>query len=227
MLSLFLTEELERLTQQMENSELIFYFCRQQDEKRGTAVAILRGLIYHIMTKIATKHPTVMDHVFPFFESRGKVHLTASSLESLWILFTNLVKDPSLGTLFCVIDGLDECDRDSTRFLLTKFAKFFSPESSEPTGSELKMVIVSREISGLEMFPRLEIDQDFKQEVNGDIQRFVSIKTKELSRIEGFTEHFREHIQGNLLRRAGGTFLWLGPVMDELLRKKTCIRHQE
>ncbi|KAL1988197.1 hypothetical protein VTN96DRAFT_727 [Rasamsonia emersonii] len=47
MLSLFLTEELERRTQGMENSELIFHFCRHQDEKRGTAVAILRGLLYH------------------------------------------------------------------------------------------------------------------------------------------------------------------------------------
>lgn len=67
MLFLFLTEELERRTQRMENSELIFHFCRRQDEKRGTAVAILRGFIYQILTKIVMKRPNLMEHVFPFF----------------------------------------------------------------------------------------------------------------------------------------------------------------
>lgn len=51
----------------MENSELIFHFCRRQDEKRGTAVAILRGFIYQILTKIVMKRPNLMEHVFPFF----------------------------------------------------------------------------------------------------------------------------------------------------------------
>ncbi|KAL1968899.1 hypothetical protein VTN77DRAFT_1260 [Rasamsonia byssochlamydoides] len=160
-----------------------------------------------------------MEHVLPFFESAERIHLTVSSLESLWMLFTNLLKDPSLGTLFCVLDDLDECDKDSTRSLVTKFAKFFS---SRPTGAELKMMIFSRETSGPRIFPQLNIDQNFSKEVTGDVERFVSIKLEELSRINGFTEHLGNHIQQTLLRRAQGTFLWLGPIMNDLLQKKTC-----
>ncbi|KAL1988196.1 hypothetical protein VTN96DRAFT_726 [Rasamsonia emersonii] len=84
------------------------------------------------------------------------------------------------------------------------------------------MVIVSREISRPEIFPQLNIDRDFSEEVTRDIERFVSIRLKELSRINGFTAHLLEHIQQIPLKRAKGTFLWLGPVVNELLRKDTC-----
>jgi hypothetical protein len=46
MLSIFLTEELERISQETENAELLFYFCSHQDEKRNTALTLLRGLVY-------------------------------------------------------------------------------------------------------------------------------------------------------------------------------------
>lgn len=65
MLSIFLTEELERITQNMEDAELLFYFCSHQDEKRNTAVAVLRGLV----CQIVTKRPKLVKHVLSYFET--------------------------------------------------------------------------------------------------------------------------------------------------------------
>jgi hypothetical protein len=50
-MSIFLTEELEKITQHMEDAELLFYFCSYQDEKRNNTVAILRGLVHQIITR--------------------------------------------------------------------------------------------------------------------------------------------------------------------------------
>jgi hypothetical protein len=45
MMSVFLTEELERRIASREDVDLVFFFCSAQDEKRNTAVAVLRGLV--------------------------------------------------------------------------------------------------------------------------------------------------------------------------------------
>ncbi|RYP59020.1 hypothetical protein DL769_008711 [Monosporascus sp. CRB-8-3] len=108
MLSIFLTEELEKITQSMEDTGLLFYFCSHQDEKRNTAVAVLRGLVHQIVKK----RPKLIEYVLPYLETPEKAQATLLSLESLWIIFRRLVQDGDLRKIFCVLDGLDECDED-------------------------------------------------------------------------------------------------------------------
>jgi hypothetical protein len=103
-LSIFLTEELERITQKMKDAELLFYFCSYQDETRNTAVDLLRGLVHQIVVK----RPKLAKHVLPYVDTPGKARETLSSLEALWVIFRRLVQDLDFGTMFCVLDGLDE-----------------------------------------------------------------------------------------------------------------------
>jgi Cdc6-like AAA superfamily ATPase len=88
-LSIFLTEELESMLQKRENTILLFFFCSNQDEKRNTAVAILRSLVYQIIVK---RPGLVRQHVLPYFETPEKCQDTLSSLESLWIIFRQLLQ---------------------------------------------------------------------------------------------------------------------------------------
>ena len=218
MLSIFLTEELERITQSMEDAELLFYFCSHQHEKRNTAVAVLRGLLHQIIAKC----PKLVKHALPYFETPEKARLTLSSLEALYIIFRRLVQDVNLGTIFCVLDGLDECNEDTSRVLVPKIADMFSPQKSQPTITGFKLVIVSRDIPGLQGCAQVKLNPDNNQRVTNDLERFISVRVQELSRIEGFNEAFRTITQNDLLKRAEGTFLWVGFVMNELSEKRTC-----
>jgi Cdc6-like AAA superfamily ATPase len=65
MLSVFLTEELERHTARIDNAELAFFFCSAQDEKRNTAVAVLCSLVHQIVAK----RPQLVKHALPYFET--------------------------------------------------------------------------------------------------------------------------------------------------------------
>ncbi|KAI3339128.1 hypothetical protein F4824DRAFT_508504 [Ustulina deusta] len=213
-LSIFLTEELERLCQDSENAKMPFYFCNYQDEKRNNAVAILRGLGYQLLTKC----PNLAAHVLPSFKSPERAKSTLSKL----------LQDPNLGTVFCVLDGLDECDDESSRLLVTKLVDFFPPGASDQNNIRFKLVVVSRpDVAGLNAFPRVKFDPDNNRHVSNDIGRFVSARVKELSSIEGFTEKFRTNVEDILLKKAEGTFLWAGFVIDELSRKRTCTEIQE
>jgi hypothetical protein len=68
----------------------------------------------------------------------------------------------------------------------------------------------------------VKLDPDNNEHTNSDIQRFVSQKFQELGiAIPGFNE-IKEQVSKTLLKRAEGTFLWVGFVTDELSRKPTC-----
>ncbi|PSN58536.1 hypothetical protein BS50DRAFT_476158, partial [Corynespora cassiicola Philippines] len=222
MLSVFLTEELERYAAGTANAELVFFFCSQQDEKHNTAVAVLRALVHQIITK----RPQLVKHALPFFETPEKTQQTLSSLEALWIIFSKLVQDAELGTMFCVLDGLDECEESGRATLVSKITTLLAPATSSPSAkTTFKLAIVSRDLPGLHGCARVKLDPDNNAEVSSDIERFITVRVDELSRtqgIDGFDDEFRASVQKALLERAEGTFLWVGFAVRELLQKQTC-----
>lgn len=221
MLSIFLTEELERRTQESKAKELLlFYFCTP-DEKHSSAVAILRGLAYQLIRK----RPNLVSHILSDFESTAKTQETLASPNALWMVLEKLLQGPDLGTVFCVLDGLDECDEESSSLLADKFYEYFL-ESSKPSGVQFKLAIVSRKVDRLDVFPQVKLDPDNNEYVNSDIQSFIARSVQRLDRIRGFND-IRESVETTLLDRAQGTFLWVGFVMAELSRKRTCTQIME
>ncbi|KAL7960809.1 hypothetical protein V8C34DRAFT_312425 [Trichoderma compactum] len=130
------------------------------------------------------------------------------------MVLEKLLRAPDLGTVFCVLDGLDECDEESSSLLF------------KASGVRFKLVIVSRNIDLLDAFPQVKLDPDNNEYVNRDIQSFIASSVKRLERIRGFNDYL-ESIETTLLDRAQGTFLWVGFVIAELSRKRTCTQIME
>jgi hypothetical protein len=183
MLSVFLAEELERRVKDSDSSLFVQYFCDNRDEKRNTAVTILRGLIWQLL-----KHrPQLVIHILPSFRDRDKSQLI-TSFTSLWNIFEHMVGDPVIGTAYCVLDGLDECDEGSLEMLLKKFSSLFSTKSDQSSTCPLNLIAVSRELPDfipeiLSIFPCIKLDPDADYEINRDIHQFVKIKVNELSKM--------------------------------------------
>ncbi|UKZ83104.1 hypothetical protein TrVFT333_010907 [Trichoderma virens FT-333] len=138
-------------------------------------------------------------------------------------MFKTLLQSPELGTVFCVLDGLDECDENSLENLSRQFRDFYFPsDHKRHIAQNLKLAIVSRKINGLQGFRQIRLDPDNNNCINEDIKQFISASVQELSRLPGFNDGFRKNIEKTLLSRSEGTFLWIGFVMCELLRCITC-----
>lgn len=226
MLSIFLTEELEREQSKREQSKkehdqdttTLYFFCTNGNENYNNAIAVLRGLAYQLLSK----HPDISTSVSQYFETAKRTENTLTSPETLWVVFKTLLRVPKLGTIYCILDGLDECDGKSIGILVKQFRDFYAP--SDHTGTiaqNLKLAIVSRKINGLEDFPQIRLDPDNDNCINEDIQRFISTAIRELSRRPGYDDYFLKDIENILLRRSKGTFLWIGFVMKELLDMST------
>ena len=221
-LSIYITEELERVRSQKNSSMVLFFFCNNQHETRNTAVAILKGLLYQVLEK----RPSSYKYIFPSLsistDNAGTRLSSLSFVHELWSIFNNILQDSDFGTVFCLIDGLDECDEDSTTFLITRFLDLL-----EKTQGSFKLLIASRDMHLLRKVPTIRLDPDHDRQVVNDIERFISSNVEKLSSIDGFNKDFRDYVESVLIRRAEGTFLWVGFVINEISRKKTCTEIEE
>ena len=211
MLSIFLAEELERIAKHSQDVLFLQYFCDNKDEKRNTAVTVIRGLIFQLLQS----RRKLFDHILSSFEIQKESLFTGSSFETLWRIFESMIRDPILDTTYCVLDGLDECDEASLELLLRKFVALLSAKSDESLACHLNFIIVSRDLPDiiseiLSSFPRIRLDPDVDIEVNDDIHRFIENKVDDLSKHTQYSEALRVHVKEVFQNRAQGTFLWVG-----------------
>jgi hypothetical protein len=216
MLSIYLAEELEQRVKDSQDALFMQFFCDNRDEKRNTAVAIMRGLIWQLLRL----RPRLFAHILPSFQDRKETQLVVS-FEALWRIFESMVRDPVLGTAYCIIDGLDECDEASLEALLKKFRALFLMKSNKSSAYHLNLITVSRDLPDvipevLSSFPRLRLDPDADNQVYRDIRLFIDDKIGELSSSKNYPEPLRTHVKEVFLDRAKGTFLWVGIVANEL-----------
>ena len=83
MLSVFLMEEIARLTAKSSDAILLEVFCDNKDEKRRTTDGILRGLIFQLLQL----RPILFAQILPIFGIQKESLFSASSTESLWKVF--------------------------------------------------------------------------------------------------------------------------------------------
>ncbi|UPK95450.1 hypothetical protein LCI18_006385 [Fusarium solani-melongenae] len=216
-LSLFLNEEVEKACEGTQN-RLLFYFCRFQDEKHNNTVNVLRSLIYQIL-EFSSDGPEVRQ-ALEYFDSSEKVQFALSSFECLWTVLEKLFAQPGLPTIFCIIDGVDECH--SSHQLVKKLYDYCKLQARSNDNAGLRLALIGRDIDGLDAFPGIKVDPDNEENVNEDVKRLISSSLEPLARIQGF-DGIRSRVEKSLLERAEGTFLWVSFVIDELSRKKTCL----
>ncbi len=85
MISSFLVEELAQLAERSSHMILAYYFCDDKDERRRTAIAILRGLLLQLLRQ----RPILFTHIQSQFDmSRDRLF---TDFHALWRIFISIV----------------------------------------------------------------------------------------------------------------------------------------
>lgn len=203
MISIFLAGELERTTADMQNTIFLQYFCNNKRDERNTGIAIIRGLLFQLLQL----HPKLIDYILPSFEVEKSSLFT---FEALWRIFVAMIHDTTLGNVYCVLDGLDECEESSLVVLLKKLKALFSADFS--SAHCLKLLIVSRDYPEfisevLSNFLCIRLDTHAYREVDIDVRLFIKAKVEELSAKKKYPSSLRAHVEEIFANRANGTFL--------------------
>ena len=199
------------------NQVFAYFFCDHRDTNRNSACAILRTLIHQIIERKRGLH----SKIFPYFQEDRRAKATIQSREALWRIVTELLHEQELGGLVYWIDGLDECDDDTARWMAQKLSNLHTNSSGKDV-RDVRILVASRNIASMNFSSRIDLDTIQDPGYDESITRFIDARVADMAnQVPGCTPALQTQVKENLQSRSGNSFLWIGCVMGELSVKET------
>jgi hypothetical protein len=200
---------------------LSFFFCQATDSRINNATAVLRGLIYLLVSQ----QPALISHVRERYDLAGRrAFEDANAWFVLSGIFAAILQDPALRTTYLIIDALDECVTDLTRLL-----ELVGQVSC--TSSRVKWIVSSRNWLQIEeqlamatQNARLSLELN-AESVAAAVGTYIDHKVLHLSRLKGYDRQTETMVRDYLSSNANGTFLWVALVCQGLEDPKVRERH--
>jgi hypothetical protein len=192
---------------------LAYFFCQATDSRINNATAILRGLLYILVSQ----QPSLISYIQKKHDFAGKALFEdANAWVALSEIFTDILQCLSLNTTYLFIDALDECVED-----LDKLLAFIVQKSS--VFPHVKWILTSRNDTNIEQRLRLDnsgtrLSLELKEnaaQVSRAVEAYINCRLLELEQIR-YDPQLQLSIREIIQQKANGTFLWVSLVMKEL-----------
>ena len=204
---------IEELQKSVAKTGLVsYFFCQATDSRINTATAVLRGLLFLLVSQ----QPLLVSYVRKKYDHAGKTMFEdANAWVALTEIFTDVLRDPSLNAIYLIIDALDECVTD-----LSKLLDFVARHSS--VSSRVKWIVSSRnwpdieeqlERAGHKVRLSLELNAE---SVSTAVRTFIEQKVSQLAQQKRYNERTRDSVLEHLASNANDTFLWVALVCQNL-----------
>lgn len=199
---------------------LSYFFCQATEPQLSNATAVLRGLIYMIITQ----RPALISHVRKRYDHSGKkLFEDGNNWEALSKTLLAILNDPGLTDAILIIDALDECVKRLSHLL-----EFINQASCS---SRTKWIVSSRNWPTIEESLEdamhgvklcLELNESL---VSAAVQSFIRYKVQHLATKKSYDKNTQIEIEQFLMSNAHGTFLWVALVCQELADPRVRKRH--
>ena len=100
----------------------IYFYCKHLDEQRNTFIALARA----VLAQLLNQNKDLVSYLYDKYVESGSISLVSAQL-SRELLDTAL---KSLTKVYIIIDGLDECQRNERKSILSFFTSII--ESTQP-----------------------------------------------------------------------------------------------
>ncbi|KAI3547300.1 hypothetical protein CSPX01_03737 [Colletotrichum filicis] len=187
---------------------LSYFFCQANDRRLGTATAVLRGLIFMLLTQ----EPSLVSHMKKYDKVGKALFQDVNAWQAMSEVFTNMLYDLKPQGVYLIVDALDECSTGLEQLL------DLITETSKITG--VKWLVSSRN------WPQIEeqlgtVAQRLSLELNASsvsiaVDSYIVAKVAELSQLKGYQDDTASQVFQYLSSNANGTFLWVALVCQAL-----------
>jgi hypothetical protein len=203
---------IDELNNSIANTALLsYFFCQATDSRINNATAILRGLIYMLISQ----QPSLVSHIRKKYDHAGKsLFEDTNAWVALVKIFTDMLQDPHLNKAYLIIDALDECVTD-----LPKLLNFIIQKSSS---SHIKWIVSSRNWPDIK--EQLEnACQNLSLELNAQsistaVEAFIKHKVLQLTEQKKYNDRTQDAVLDHLSSNANNTFLWVALVCQTLAK---------
>jgi hypothetical protein len=191
------------------------YFCRANDDNRNSAVAILRGMIYQILRE----DPDMAESIVADMAGDKESVSVLSSRERLWSLMEKMLDDIRVPNVYCLVDGLDECDQNSVRFMHQRLLELAAKSNRSGTTGRVRWIVLSRGLGSLPGFVHISLET-LQENVDEDINRVVVFTIDNITSTIMDVDN-KKRLKKEILDSAEGSFLWAGPLVHEVARARS------
>lgn len=214
---------INELQESNSTGDVTFVFCQETDERLNNKTAILRGLIH----MLATQQPRLIKYIRAKYDQRGKsVFEDVNARVSLIEILDEMLQSPELEDTVLMVDALDECTSDLSRLL-----DFIV--QALPRSTRVKWILSSRNYKNIEGHLQrathaAHIDLELNEHSTTQaIHVYIHHQVGWLQQLKGYKPELRAKVQDYLLEKAGGTFLWVALVCQELSKDRVTARSTE
>jgi hypothetical protein len=188
-----------------------FFFCQAADARINSATAVLRGLIYQLVKQ----QPSLLPHIRESYDTAGKQLFDGvNAWVALSEIFINILADPVLGSIYVVIDALDECIADLPLLLdlivqrsIYSHAKWVVSSRNWPNIEEHLDAATKGVRLCLELNP---------ESISAAVSTYIRYKVNQLVQMKKYDDKTRDAVEHHLVLNANDTFLWVALVCQEL-----------
>ncbi|KAB5536158.1 hypothetical protein GE09DRAFT_1176634 [Coniochaeta sp. 2T2.1] len=206
-----------RLSTKVTTSTVCHFFFKDGDDRRMYSTNALCAILHQLFAQDPTG--SLIGGALPSHKNYGE-KLTQNFSE-LWRILLECVRSSDTGEVVCILDALDECDRNSREELINKLKDFYcQPHHLSHSSSKLRFLITSRPYDDLEAYfgnflttKYLRFDGDDK---SADIGREINLVIDERVNqvMVTFAADDRHKISERLKSMENRTYLWLYLIFD-------------
>ncbi|OJJ65125.1 hypothetical protein ASPSYDRAFT_85103 [Aspergillus sydowii CBS 593.65] len=218
--SVLASAAVDQLRRSEKDAVVCHFFFRDDGEIQRSGNPALRALLHQILMASETIPPTMASE----YDSKGEA--VFSGVEDLWRLLVSAVAEGGKD-VFCILDGLDQCEGVSQRSLAKAISKLYERDATEDNTANprrspsLKMLITSRPLNSLttklyKLNHYRVRGEDQYQSIGSDIQLVITHEINELFEDGLIERHMRGLIHAKLSQQDDYTYLWIAAVMQEL-----------
>jgi hypothetical protein len=191
---------------------VVYFFCQATDSRINSATAVLRGLLYLLVSQ----QPALTAHIRKRYDEAGRsMFEDANAWIALTETFADVLQDPNLDATYILVDALDECTTD-----LPKLLRFLAQQSS--ASSRVKWIVSSRnwpeieaQLGRAEQKIRLSLELN-AESVSAAVSVFIQHKVSQLAQEKKYDKKIQDAVFEHLTTNANDTFLWVALVYQEL-----------
>lgn len=191
---------------------LSYFFCQATDSRINNATAVLRGLLYLLMSQ----QPSLISHIQRQYDHAGQsLFEDANAWITVSEVFTSVLQDPTLEITYLVVDALDECTVD-----LPKLLAFITQNSA--LSPRVKWLVSSRNWPNIEgslnnAENKLRLCLELNAEsVSTAVDVYIKHKVQQLAQKKKYDDKTRIAVLEHLSLNANDTFLWVALVCQNL-----------
>ncbi|RDW85274.1 hypothetical protein BP6252_02864 [Coleophoma cylindrospora] len=211
-----LTSLLIEQAQQIPLVSVLFFYCKHKDPQRTTFVGIVRAILAQVLVKL--RDDDLLPFLYQQYLDSGETSLSSLQLCSnlLSAVFENM---PQSMKVYIVIDGIDECDSDERRKILSTFS---SIATNAKYAGQVRDLFVSQDEPDikkmLQAATKIKITESDNEE---DIKYYVSHWASKITEKFGLPSDQTESMIKTACLGADGMFLFVKLVMSNLYNQTT------